>query len=286
MDARTKLKRLKIQSDRLLDTFFSGDYRSLFKGPGLEFHETRPYVIGDDVRFIDWNVSSRMAAPYCKVFREERELILTLVFDISSSITKGFNARKKEIAEEVFALLGFAAANNGDRVGSIIFSEIIERVTSARRGERYFLSQLKNALTIKPFMRGSNLQLALRTTGEVMKRRGICIIISDFKADNYWREMSMLSRRHDVIAVRIEDELDRGFPNVGYVTLGDVEEGLSMAAFPASKRFQHEYKGYWETMRSAWRKNCHKRGVDTLIISTKDDATAVLTSFFKRRVSY
>ncbi|MCL2519643.1 MAG: DUF58 domain-containing protein [Spirochaetaceae bacterium] len=284
MDSKAKLKRLRIQSNRLLDAFFSGSYRSLFKGPGLEFYESRPYVLGDDVRFIDWNVSSRMVAPYCKVYQEERELVLTLIFDISSSMRSGFNVQKQRVAEEIFALLGFAATKNGDRVGSILFGETIEHLSISKRGERYFLGQLKKILELKPKQRGSDLELALRTAGEMMKRRGICIIVSDFKADGYWHELAMLSRRHDVIAIRIEDELDVSFPKVGFLTLSDIEEGYSMAIHSLSNRFRKDYTGYWQTMRVSWHKNCKKHGVDTLIISTQDDALAALNSFFKRRL--
>lgn len=283
MEIQRRLKRLKIQSEKLVDTFFSGDYRSIFKGPGLEFHEVRPYVPGDDTRFIDWNVSSRMGAPYCKVFREERELILTIVLDVSASMRNGFNLKKAAITEEIFALLGLAASANGDRVGSIAFSEKIEFAAAAKRGQRHMLSQIKNILSLQPAAKGSDLRLALRTAGEMMKRRGICIIISDFKAENYWRELSLMARRHDIVAIRIEDIMDIAFPSVGYLSFGDPEEGGSLAVYARSKRFRREYAGFWETQRSSWRKNCHKRGVETLTVSTEDDAAARLLTFFKWR---
>lgn len=283
IDSKARIKRLKLKSDRLVNSFFAGSNQSIFKGHGLEFHEARPYVIGDDIRFIDWNVSSRMASPFCKVFKEERELLITIIIDLSASVTKGFSSKKKQMAEEIFALLGFAAINNGDKVGSLSFTENIEHFSSPKRGTSYFLSQLKTIISLSPKSRGSNMALALRQAGELMKRRGICIIISDFKTENYWRELSSLSRHNDVVAIRLEDELDRSFPKIGYLKLGDVEENLNMSVFPSSKKFQDEYNGYWETMRSLWRRNCHKRKVETLIISTKDDAANTLLTFFKRR---
>jgi uncharacterized protein (DUF58 family) len=283
MDINARLKRLKIQSEKLVDTFFSGDYSSLFKGPGLEFYETRPYVAGDDIRFIDWHVTGRLNAPYCKVFKEERELILTIVLDVSASMYGEFSTAKSRMAEEIFSLLSFAAISNGDRVGCIAFSEMIEYQSPAKRGNRHILSQIKNILSIKPKMLGSDIPYALRTVGEVMKRRGICIIISDFKAENYWRELSMLARRHDVVAIRIESDSDNFLPAKGYLSLVDPEEGATLSFMPTGKRFEHEYTGFWESTRTAWRKNCGKRGVDTLIINTNHDAQKKLLAFFRRR---
>jgi uncharacterized protein (DUF58 family) len=187
------------------------------------------------------------------------------------------------IAEEIVALLGFTATKNGDRVGILAFSEEIDYINEAKRGKHHFLNQLKTIINLNPTGRGSNLQKALRSAREHLKKRGICVIISDFKTEGYWQELAMLSRKHDVVAIRIEDELDRAFPQVGYLTLGDVEENLSMHIMTSSKKFQEDYKGYWETMRSAWRKNCQKRHVSPLIISTKDDLITLLVAFFKHR---
>lgn len=278
-----RLKKLKIKSEKLVDSFFAGDYSSLFKGTGLEFHEARPYVPGDDTRFIDWNVTGRMGQPFCKIFKEERELILTLILDVSASMYGEFSHAKSIIAQEIFALLGLAASENGDKVGTIAFSDIIELHRNAHRGKHYILSEIQKILTLKPKCRGSNIALALRTAGEIMKRRGICVIISDFKNENYWRELSMLARKHDVVAIRIESNSDHILPNAGYLTLVDPEEFQSISVVPSSSRFKKEYQGFWQVARNHWQKNCRRHGVETLIINTQDDVVRALLQFFRRR---
>jgi uncharacterized protein (DUF58 family) len=283
IETSKRLKKLKIKSEKLVDSFFAGEYSSLFKGSGLEFHEARPYIPGDDTRFIDWNVTGRMGMPFCKIFKEERELILTMVIDVSASMYGEFSHAKSIMAQEIFALLSLAASENGDRVGVLAFSDSIELYRAANRGKHYILSEIQQVLTLKPKERGSNIAMALRSAGEVMKRRGICIIISDFKNDNYWREISMLARRHDVVAIRIESDSDHNLPDAGYLTLVDPEELQSISVMPGSRQFQREYHNFWQTHRNNWQKNCRRRGVETLIVNTKDDVVRTLLHFFRRR---
>ncbi|MGL4524386.1 MAG: DUF58 domain-containing protein [Spirochaetia bacterium] len=283
--ARHRLRKLKISSRRLIDSLFSGNSRSIFKGPGLDFHEVRQYVIGDDIRFIDWNVSSRLDQTYCKVFNEEREINLMFILDFSSSMISGLNVTKIRTVQELFAVLGFAALNNGDKVGSMAFGDDIKWFTAAKAGTKHFLGQLKRFLTSceKTHLGGSNLGNALKVTAENMKRRGICIIVSDFKTDNYWRELSFLSRRHEVIAIRVEDPLDTEFPKVGHLSLHDAEEGDVTHFYPKSKKFQQSYHGYWDMLATNWRHNCHKRGVRTLVVSSGQDISKSLIGFLRKR---
>ncbi|NIZ46805.1 DUF58 domain-containing protein [Entomospira nematocerorum] len=282
-DISARIKKLKIKSEKLVDSFFVGDYSSVFKGMGLEFHEARPYIPGDDTRFIDWNVTSRMGQPFCKIFKEERELILTVILDVSASMYGEFSHAKSFTAQEVFALLSFAASDNGDRVGVIAFSDIIELQLMANRGKHHVQSEIQQVLSLKPQRKGSDMSMALRIAGEVMKRRGICVIISDFKTEDYWRELSMLSRKHDVVAIRIESDSDILLPSSGYVTVVDPEEYQTISVMPSSSYFRKEYEGFWQVTRTNWQKNCRRRGVETLTINTKDDTVRALLQFFRRR---
>lgn len=266
-----------------MDSFFAGDYSSLFKGSGLEFYEARPYIAGDDTRFIDWNVTGRMGQPFCKIFKEERELVLTIIIDVSASMYGEFSHTKSTTAQEVLALLSLAASENGDRVGILAFSDLIELHFPPNRGQNSIFSQIQQILSLKPKGRGSDIAMALRTASEVMKRRGICVVISDFKSDHYWKELSMLARRHDVVAIRIESNSDQILPKAGYMTLLDPEEHQSLALMPSGRRFRQEYQGFWQTSRNQWRNNCRRRGISTLIINTQDDIVRALLRFFRRR---
>lgn len=285
LSARRQLRKLRVDSKRLVDSLFAGNYRSIFKGPGLEFQEVRHYVFGDDIRFIDWNVSSRLQDTYCKIFNEEREVSLMFILDLSSSMSCGLNSSKIRILQEVFALLGFAALTNGDKVGSMAFDENLKWYTAAKAGSKHFLGQIKNLLlsTQNPVISGTNLANALKVTGETMKRRGICIILSDFKTDNYWAELSFLARRHEVIAIRLEDALDEVFPPIGYLAVKDAEEGQVAHLYPMSKSFQQNYHGYWETLSTNWKHNCNKRGVRTLSIRSTDDVSRTLLTFLRKK---
>ena len=239
------LRNLHLVSSKLIESLLAGNYRSLFRGPGIEFDEVREYVEGDDTRQIDWNVSSRMASPYTKIFREERELILFLLVDVSASLGIGTEESKRDLAVFVAGLLAAAAVRNSDRVGGLLFSDRIEKWIPARKGRRHAARLVQDLLTAEPVGRGSDLPAAIRTVLESMKRRGICMIISDFRTPVVWKEMSLLARRHDVIALMIVDPLDEEFPARGLVELQDVESGDMIVAAGYSPRFRRMYREYF-----------------------------------------
>jgi uncharacterized protein (DUF58 family) len=279
-----RIKNLPLVSSRLVEGVLSGNYRSLFRGPGLEFDEVREYAEGDDSRFIDWNVSSRMGQPYVKTFREEREMALFLVIDVSASL--GFGSGKMSKQESVAllaALLAFSAVHNNDRVGAAFFSDRIEKWVPLRKGRNQIFRLAEDILEFEPRGKGSDLALALRGVHESVKRRGICVIISDFRTPPCWREMSLVSKRHDVIAIRIEDPSDRVFPVPGLIQLRDPETDAVMPAFGSSPRFRREYREYWETHHIYWERECRRRGIATFTISTDDDPVERLLAFFRRR---
>ncbi len=288
MDSRNisnKVKHLHFISRKLVDTIFAGNYHSVFKGPGLEFDEVREYAWGDDPRFIDWNVTSRMSGPYTKTFREEREVVLQVLVDTSSSLFfSSGQMNKRELAGYVFTLVALAAVANNDKVGSLLFSDRIEEQVPPRKGKKHVLKQITRILSVQEGQKGSNLSLALTTASQTMKRRGICLILSDFRTTGYQKELSLLARKHDVIAIRLTDPLDHDFPSTGLVSLEDPESGLRWQGM-GTKGMRASYRQFWEHERYLWRKECQSAGVDILEISTEDDPAARLLHFFERRKS-
>lgn len=283
-DFYTRIRQLRLHSSRLVEGLYAGNYRSVFRGPGLEFDEVREYDPMDDARFIDWNVSSRMGSPYTKKFREERELSLHIVADISPSMDSGSGRyNKREILNSLFANLAFSAVSTEDRVGAVFFSDKIERWVSPRKGKTHALSLVQDCFMAESTGNGSHLGLALRTAHESMKRRGVIVILSDFQSGTFWKELSLVSKHHDVIAVRIFDPIDTEFPEGGLIELVDPETGQVVLGFGNSRSFRREYHDFWTLQRLHWRRECARRGVPVLEVSTLDDPAAKLASFFNKR---
>ncbi|MDC7241959.1 MAG: DUF58 domain-containing protein [Spirochaetales bacterium] len=278
-----KVRQLHFVSRKLVDTIFAGNYHSVFKGPGLEFDEVREYSPGDDTRFIDWNVTSRMGSPYTKTFREEREVVLQVLVDTSSSLFySSGQINKRDLAGHIFAIIALAAVANNDKVGSLLFSDRVEEQIQPRKGRKHVLKQITQILAVKEGRKGSNLALACKTASQTMKRRGICLILSDFRAAGYKTELTMLARKHDVIAIRLTGPLDRELPASGLVQLEDPESGQSLK-FMGNRKTRQQYSEYWEHERYLWHKTCQSAGVDVLEISTEDDPAVKLLHFFERR---
>lgn len=279
-----QIKRLRIISPELIDSLLAGNYRSVFKGPGIEFDEVREYIEGDDARLIDWNVSSRLGSPFTKTFREERELTVFALVDVSPSIAwgRGVNSRR-EVAAVVFSLLALAAVGNNDRVGRLLFTDRVESYVAPMKGKKHAMRQMADLFDFKPEGTGSDLAMAIRTAGEALTRRGICVIISDFKTSGYFRDLSLLRRKHDVVAVRIVDRSDAEFPATGLVQLVDPETGAIVSASGRSRRYRRAYAERAELIERRWRRECSRRRIQTLDIATDDDPAARLISFFRRR---
>ena len=279
-----RIKRIELISTRLVENLLAGNYRSVFRGVGMEFDEVREYVPGDDVRLIDWNVTSRMGTPFTKLFREERELSLFHVVDVSASLFNGSgDVAKDRLSLTIFAILAFSAVVNNDRVGAVLFTDRIEKWVTPAKGKKHALRLLNDLVSCRPEGRGSDLALALRTVAESLKRRGICVIVSDFKTSNYWDELSHLARRHDVIALKITDPPDHDFPSSGTLELEDPETGEVILGEGVSRAFRKQYRSHWEHLHVQWRTGCHRRGVETLEISTADDPGVKLVQFFEKR---
>ncbi len=279
-----KIKNLPLISSRLVDGFLSGNYRSVFKGPGLEFDEVREYAEGDDARFIDWNVTSRLGTPYTKTFREEREIVLFLIVDVSASLKSGSGAfTKQDTAAILSSLLAFSAVHNNDKVGAVFFSDRIEKWVPPMKGKKQVFRLIEDMMNVKAEGKGSDLKMAIRTVYESLNRRGICIILSDFRTPPCWKELSLLGKKHDLIALKITDPSDLEFPVSGLVELVDPETGATIYGSGRSKKFRREYREFWETNDIFWKRECRRRGIARLEISTVDDPVLKLLTFFSRR---
>lgn len=279
-----RIRNLPLVSAKLLEGIFAGNYRSVFRGPGLEFDEVREYTEGDDMRNIDWNVSSRMGSPYAKTFREERELVLSLVIDVSASLDQGIGEiSKRDMAMILGAIFAFAAVHNNDRVGGVFFSDRIEKWVPPSKGRKHVASLIQDMETLVASGEGSDMGLALKTVYESLSSRGICVIFSDFRTASGWNELTLLSRKHDVIAVRITDAGDKEIPIKGSLSLRDPERGHRILASGRSKAFRRAYADFWDTQEILFQRECRRRRIQVLDVDTADDPVAKVLAFFKSR---
>lgn len=276
-----KIKNLSLFSKKLSEGVLSGNYRTAFKGAGLEFDEVREYVPGDDVRTIDWNVTSRMPVPYSKKFREERELNVYFLIDVSPSIDSGIGrVRRRETAAQIAALLAYGAVMNNDRIGAAFFSDRIEKWIPAVRGRNSVPQLVNHLLQLKPTGSGSDLSSAVRIAYKEMKKKGVVFIISDFKYQSGWKELTLLSRKHEVIAVRLADPSDFQIPGKGTVEYRDPESGKTVVISNINRRIQEEYRAYWKNQFYFWEEICARRKIRVLTVSTDDDPVTKLLAAF------
>lgn len=279
-----RVKNLSLISKKLASGMFAGNYRSAFRGPGLEFDEVREYVFGDDARNIEWNVTARMNAPYSKKFREEREMNFFFIIDVSASIDYGEGKLpRREMLSLVASLLAHAAVYNNDKVGAVFFSDRIEKWIASGKGQKQVTRLVSDMINLNPEGKGSDLGLAVSTVYKSMKRRGVCVIISDFKTMSGWKELTLLSKKHDVIAIKISDPMDYNLSFRGFSRIEDPETGKPISAFVNTKKFADKYKLFREDQDFFWKKECSRRGIETLEIGTNDDPVIELMKFFNRR---
>ena len=224
-DVLRQVKTIELRTRRLVNTIFSGEYRSVFRGTGMEFAEVRAYQHGDDYRSIDWNVSARMGLPYVKTFHEERELTVLLVVDRSGSVEFGGPVAKADVGIEVSAVLALAAARQNDRVGALIFSDGIDHVVRPKKGRRHALRVIRDLVAFKPVNRGTNITAALTYASRLLRHRAILVVVSDFRARGWEEPLSRIARRHEVVAITVDDPREFELPDAGWVELADAETG-------------------------------------------------------------
>lgn len=278
------IRRIQIISTQLANDILAGAYRSAFKGRGMEFEEVREYQPGDEVRSIDWNVTARMSHPYVKNFREERDITVILVVDVSaSSRFGGRQATKSELIAEIGALLAFSAIKNNDKVGLLLFSNIVEKYIPPRKGTRHVLRLIRELLVFQPEQRGSDLKMALSFLGKVLTRSGICFLISDFFCGEYAHEISLMAKRHDLISICVSDPYEHDFPNIGLANLTDLETEETAVIDTAFPPLQEHFKKAVEK-RFAYHRDLMKRiGAGFINIGTDQSYLPAIHKFFRLR---
>src|SRR4051794_30425767 len=224
-----QVKLLELRTRGLVNSLFTGEYRSVFKGQGMEFSEVREYQPGDEVRSIDWNVTARMRKPYVKRYIEERELTVMLAVDLSGSERFGTKGRfKSELASELAAVLAMSAIRNNDRVGAVLFTDRIEHVVPPRKGRRHALRLMRDLLVFEPQGTKTDLPAALEFTGKMVNHKSIIFVVSDFQAPDLEHPLKLLAQRHDVIAVTVDDPSERTLPDIGLARFVDPETGATL----------------------------------------------------------
>ncbi len=279
-----QVKLIELRTRGLVNTVFSGEYQSVFKGQGMEFAEVREYVPGDEYRTIDWNVSARMGHPYVKKYTEERELTVLFAVDMSGSEQFGTRGRfKAEIATEVAAVIGMAAIKNNDRVGLLLFTDRIEKFVPPKKGRRHALRLIRDLLAFEPQSRGTDLANALDYLGRLLRHRAIIFLISDFLDNGFESSLKVISRRHDVVAITVSDPRERSLPDVGFLDLIDAETGDRIVLDSASRfvREQFEHLAGEEDVRL--RRLLNRLSVDQIDIQTDRSYVPALIGFFRTR---
>ncbi len=279
-----KVKELEIISKRITTHLFTGEYHSAFKGKGMSFREVREYYHGDDVRFIDWNVSARYAHPFTKVFEEERELTVILLIDVSASALFGtVHSTKRNLITEIGAVLTFSAINNDDKVGVIFFSDKIEKYIPPKKGKQHALYIVRELLTAQPKRTGTNINEALKLFSRSNRHRGIAFIMSDFIDEQYEDSLRVMASRHDVIGLKIYDKMDLQLPNVGLMEVEDLETGKTQWLDTSDPMVRYNYQQNFMNHSERCKNIFKKSGADLLHLRTDEDYVKILQKFFLRR---
>ncbi len=279
-----KIRQLELKTRGMVNTAFSGQYRSVFKGRGMNFEEVREYQPGDEVRAIDWNVTARMGDAFIKKFTEERELTVMLVVDVSASGEFGsVNLSKRELAAEVACLFAFSAIRNNDKVGCILFSDHVELYIPPAKGRGHCLRIMREILFFEPKGRGTDIAGALVNLNRVMHRRAVVFLLSDFQAPDFRKPLSVASRRHDLVAIPIIDPREMELPDIGNVVLEDAETGERLVVNTSDRKSRVRYAEYMASLHESLPGTFARYGVDTISLQTDADYVPALRRFFRNR---
>ncbi len=283
-DVLQKVRRIQITTSRLVTDLFAGQYHSVFKGRGMEFDEVREYLPGDEIRFIDWNVTARMGSPYVKKFVEERELTVMLLLDMSASCRFGtVKHLKSQLAAEICSLLAFSAINNNDKVGFMAFTDRIEKFVPPRKGLRHVLRVVREALYHKAEGSGTDITSAVEYLSRVTKRRSVTFIISDFYAPGFKKALSIANKRHDIVAITITDPKEIELPNAGIIEFDDAESGETFLVDTSDRALREEYKKNSLKRLEERKKIFNSINVDSIDIRTDTPYIESLLRFFSMR---
>ena len=279
-----KVRALEIRSKRLTNHLFTGEYHTAFRGQGMAFKEVREYQHGDDIRFIDWNVSARMGHTYSKIFEEERELSVYLLIDVSASSLFGtFRQTKKDLITELSAVIAFSAITNNDKAGLIFFSDKVEKYIPAKKGKDHVLYMMREMLTHQPHSAHTDVTRAIGYLNNVTKHKSIIFILSDFADAGYEQTLKIAARRHDIIGIQVYDRRDKDLPKIGLVQVQDAETGNTILMNTNNNLTQYHYSRQFKKIQEDARQNFRLAGADLLQLATGDDYVKALQGFFKKR---
>lgn len=278
------IRRIEIRTRRLVNESLAGEYHSVFRGRGMEFSDVREYQMGDDIRTIDWNVTSRMGHPYVKKYVEERELTVALVVDASGSRDFGSVRRMKgEMAAEVSALLAFSAIKNNDRVGLLLFSDVIEKYVPPKKGRMHVLRVIRELIYDAPESRGTDIGAALDYAMRVYRRRSVMFLISDFMARGYERPLRRAAKRHDLVAVVVGDPREEALPQVGLLEIEDSETAETMVIDTSDPALRRDFTARALARRAERTRLFRSLGIDFIELSTDRPYDVPLVRFFAAR---
>jgi uncharacterized protein (DUF58 family) len=280
-----KVRALEIVSKKLVNTIFTGEYHSTFRGRGMLFREVREYHAGDDVRFIDWNVSARFGHPFTKVFEEERELTVYFLADISGSAFFGTGQRRKtDLIAEICAVLAFTAIKNKDKVGLLFFSDVVEKFIPATGGRDHVLYMVRELITREPTSVKTDIAAALRFINKATKHNSIIFLLSDFMNDGYEQLLKSAARRHDIIGIKVYDKAEMELPVAGLVPVKDMETGAMNWIDTGNEAIRHKYKKSFFDHLQKTTTICAQAGADLLHFSTDEDYVKILQQYFLKRI--
>jgi uncharacterized protein (DUF58 family) len=279
-----KVRKIEIKTRGLSSHIFSGEYHSAFKGRGMAFSEVREYQPGDDIRSIDWNVTARFNHPFVKIFEEERELTVMLLVDVSGSGSFGTRKQfKKDLITELCAVLSFSAIQNNDKIGVIFFSDKIEKFISPKKGKSHILRIIRELIDFDFESHGTNIGEALRYFTNMIKKRSIAFLISDFMNDGYADALKIAAKKHDTVAIRVYDQRETEMPDAGLINFKDAETGKTVLVDTGNSETRTKYAAWWLKKDKELSGLFAKTGVDYVNISTEQNYVQPLMNLFKKR---
>ena len=279
-----KVRKIEIKTRCLSDHIFGGEYHSTFKGRGMTFSEVRQYQFGDDIRSIDWNVTARYNEPFVKIFEEERELTMMLLVDVSGSEHFGSDSQfKNDILTEISATLAFSALQNNDKVGVLLFTDTVELFIPPKKGKTHVLRIIRELLEFTPKSTKTNITEALKYLTNVLKKKAIVFVLSDFIADGYEKTLKITANKHDVTGIRIYDQREESMPNLGMVQMQDAETGDIQYVNTQSKKVREAYAKYHQKQVAYFTDTFTKSGCGILSCRVDESYVKKLLGYFKRR---
>ncbi len=280
-----KVRRIEIKTKGLSNHIFAGEYHSTFKGRGMSFSEVREYTPGDDVKFIDWNVTARFSHPFVKVFEEERELIVMLLIDISGSSLFGTQKQlKRDLITELGAVLSFSATTNNDKVGVIFFSDKVEKYVPPQKGKSHILRIIRELIALEPQHTGAtDVRIALEFLNNVLKKKSITFLISDFVSQPFNQALQLAARKHDLVGIHVYDKYDKELPSAGLVQVVDSETGQHIWLDTDNKTIRKQYEAAYKDKYNYCTQSFRKSGASLLHVRTDEDYVKVLQTYFRGR---